>query len=103
MIPVQFLSQTVSIRNYLGKTPTGVKYSEPFKVRCKFEHKKVRVKTAKGEEFTQSAEAYFNPDKQLQSLNIDSLLSVNIKDYVVKDIEIFEFEGTLSHIKVVLV
>lgn len=103
MIPYRYLSDSASIKPYLGKTPSGAKYGEELKFKCRFEPKRTRVKTSKGEEFIQSGTVFFNPSNVLRNLTLESTIKVNNKDYIVKEVRPYDDCGSATHIEMVVV
>lgn len=102
MIPHNLLIHKAVIREYVGKTPSGIKYKDVATLSCRYEACKKVVKTTKGEEFVQSGVVFFNPAPVLDTLPLDSLIVIGLKAYTVKEIEALSGLTAIDHYEVVV-
>jgi hypothetical protein len=96
------MTQTCLIKPYLGQTPTGPKYGTEYTSNCRFESHRGKYTDAKGKEFISNAKLFLPPDESNVSLTIDSAITVDGVQYLLRQ-KMVQRGFTLSHVECVVV
>lgn len=82
-IPEYLLTQTCTIKPYLGHTPTGKSFGDTYTAKCRFEHHNSKIMDRDGKEFISNAKIFLLPDEVNFNLKIDSEITVEGNTYTI--------------------
>jgi hypothetical protein len=96
------MTQTCTIKPYLGQTPTGPKYGTQYTSICRFESHRGKYTDVKGKEFISNAKLFLPPTTENLGLSVDSAIIVDGVQYLLRQ-KMIQRGFTLSHIECVVV
>lgn len=101
-IPDFVLTQTCTIKPYLGQTPKGKQYGTEYSSKCRFESHRKKYTSNIGKEFISNGRLFLNPDENNLSLSVDSLVIIDGQSHTIMQKTIQRGFQT-SHVECVVV
>ena len=101
-VPTFLMTQTCTIKPYIGQTPSGPKYGEPYTSKCRFEVYRKKLTDDKGKEFIGNGRVFLPPDDSNINLLVNSSVTVDGVTYSIRE-KINQRGFKLSHVECVVV
>ena len=101
-IPEFVLTQTCTIKPYLGQTPSGKSYGDTYSSKCRFESHRKKYVNANGKEFISNGRLFLLPDTENLNLSIDSEVTVDGATYVIMQ-KVIQRGFQVSHVECVVI
>ena len=85
-IPTYMMSDSCSISNFLGQTPSGPIYSDAKDFICRFEKHRKRYVNRKGEEYISKSKLFLHKTSDTEALVEGAKVVCNNEEMIVEDI-----------------
>ena len=100
-VPDCLLTESCTLEQFLGDTPSGPTYGSAVTSRCRLELKRTRKTDLKGKDYFTAGRLFLPPTETSKTLPVDSRVVANGKTYLVDSA--IPYRGFLdSHVEVIL-